>query len=216
MVSEEEFENAWYLREEVVFRQVFGQSSGEIYTLSADVFGFFNRKSVDPRWLTHGVIKFPPNGFRQTWVYATSGLSNAWEDDVFDPDGLSGLGCEIVFETADDFDWALRLMRRLLAYQILLGWGHYEGGDPFAIGSRIPLGGSIDRESSELKYCLIVPPKGYEPKFQIPSGRAEFYHIVGVTEAEFQFARTNGMESLLTLLSPAGYPVTNPARASVV
>jgi len=100
-------------------------------------------------------------------------------------------------ETAEDFSWALFLVRRLLAFQILLGWGRYEGRNPLSIGDRIPLRNPIDGDHSELTWLLVAPPSNYPAEFHLPTGRAEFPHLVGITETEAAFARNNGYESLL-------------------
>ncbi len=213
---QEWFENAWELREERVYPNLFGAHSGGIYTLDHEIFGPFGKGDLDPRWLTHGVFKFPPNEKRGTWLFVTSGLSNAWHDAEPNPNDYSGLGCELVLETAEDFSWALFHVRRLLAFQILLGWGRYEGKDPLAIGDRIPLRSPIDGERSELTWLLVTPPFDYPSDFQIPTGHAEFLHLVGITEAEAAFARDNGHEALLEKLNPNGYPVTIPKRLSAV
>ena len=130
------FEQVWAAREEQVYPTFFGPDTGGIYALDARVFEDFQKGGVDPRWLTHGVLKFAPTLTRGSWLFATSGLSNPWEDEQPDPDGWSGLGCELVIEAAGDFDWALTHLRRLLAFQILLASGCYEGKEPLGIGDR--------------------------------------------------------------------------------
>jgi hypothetical protein len=216
MSLEEWFERAWEIREEEVYRSLFGPDSGGIYTLDAELFSGMQTGDIDPRWLFCGVLKFPPTPGRKTWLSATSGLSNAWEDDAPNPDGPSGLGCELVIEANGDFDWALALLRRLLAFQILLGNGRFEGKEPLNIGDRIPLRNPIDGAESLLTWCIVAPPAGYPSSFQLPSGKSDFLHLVGVTEAEARFAREMGQEELLLRLAPIGYPATDPARGSVV
>lgn len=211
-----ELKHAWAIREEEVYPRVFGPGTGDIYVLGSEIFEPFGKGEVDPRWLHHGVMKFPPNENRASWAYVTSGLSNAWHDARPDPSGWSGLGCEIVLETAEDCSWAMFHLRRLLAFQILLGWGLYEGKDLLSEGDRIPLRHPIDGGSSQLTWLLVSRPSGYEAEFHLPTGRAGFLHLVGITEAEAAFAREHGDEALLLLLLAAGYPVTIPGRASVV
>lgn len=213
---QEWFEGAWAYREETIYRDLFGADTGGIYPLDHDIFEPFGKGDIDPRWLTHGVLKFPPNEKRSTWLFVTSGLSNAWHDEKPNPNEWSGLGCELVLETDEDFNWALFHVRRLLAYQILLGWGLYDSKDPLAIGDRIPLRNPIDGDRSELSWFLVAPPSGYPSKFQLPSGRAEFLQLVGITESEAAFARGNGYEALLEKLEPEGYSVTTPRRPSAV
>jgi hypothetical protein len=105
MSWEEWFEQVWATREERVYRTFFGPDTGGIYTLDAKVFEPFQKRGVDPRWLTHGVLKFPPTRTRGSWLFATSGLSNPWKDEQPNPDGWSGLGCELAIEAAGDFQW---------------------------------------------------------------------------------------------------------------
>ena len=76
-----------------------------------------NAKAVDPRWLTHGVFKCPPNGNRKTWAYVTSGMSNPWEAEV--PAEYSGLGIEFLMETEDEETWAIEILQTLVAYNLL-------------------------------------------------------------------------------------------------
>lgn len=210
------FEQAWEVREEQIYRAFFGPDTGGIYPLDADVFAGFQKGGVDPRWLFEGVLKFPPTAMRTSWLFATSGLSNAWEDETPDPDGWSGLGCELVLEVEGDFDWANALLSRLLAFQILLGCGRYGDRGPLSIGDRIPLKNPIDGRQSLLTWCMVAPPHGYPTGFHLPTGRVEFLHLVGVTEAEAHFSRENGQEELLRLLSPLGYPVTAATRSAAV
>ena len=204
------------MREDHVYRRLFGANTGGIYTLNEEIFAAFGLAEVEPRWLTHGVIKIPPNEARATWIYVTSGLSNAWSDAKPNPFDWSGLGYEFVLETAEDFPWALFHIRRLLAYQILLGWAQLEGREMLAIGDVVAMGSPIDGANSQLTSFLVAPASGYPSEFQIPSGKAEFLHLVGVTGDEADFARTHGHEELLARLAPTGYPVTDPARQSVL
>jgi len=90
------FEAAWEHREEVVYRELFGEPEGQgIYVLTPAVFERrFGGRGIDPRWLHHGVLVYPPNDRSGSWKYVTSGLSNAWEDDLPNPHDISGLGTE--------------------------------------------------------------------------------------------------------------------------
>jgi hypothetical protein len=209
-------ELAWEIREERVYPSLFGSAQGGIYILDQASFAPFNVDSIDPRWLFHGVFKFPPTATRQTWVYVTSGLSNAWGDEEPSPDGPSGLGCELVFETTADFDWAVQLTQGLLAFQILLGWGRIKGKELLTVGDRVPLRSPIDHRSSSLTWALICPPRGYDASFNLPSGEVELLHVIGSTNDEAAFARERGYQSALDLLADRGYPVTDPLRTSAV
>ncbi len=210
------FEEVWRQREEEFYPELFGANTGGIYNLDAGMFETFGLKSPDPRWLTMGVIVYPPNEKRSSWLYATSGLSNPWGDDVPDPRTPSGLGCEFVMETPEQADWALFTVRRVLAFQILLAAGLFQGRDPLGIGDRLPMQGPLDGGNSKLTYCIIAPPDGYPGSLQMPSGSVQFMHIIGATEQEAGLAREKGLAALLELLRDKGYPVTDSGRSSVV
>jgi hypothetical protein len=81
-----QFEEAWEFREEKLYPGHFGPKQQGIYVLDADLFtNVFQQDSFDPRWLTHGVFEFEPTEKRPSWVYVSSGLSNAWEADSPEP-----------------------------------------------------------------------------------------------------------------------------------
>lgn len=83
-------EESWEEREEKSYKDIFGDTGPGIFPLTNEFFDRMNARAVDPRWLTHGVLKCPPNGSRPTWAYVTSGMSNPWEAD--EPEEYSGLG----------------------------------------------------------------------------------------------------------------------------
>ncbi len=94
------FERVWSYREEDLYPSLFGATSRGIFPISAEILtSTFKQSTYDPRWLTHGVFEFAPTPDRESWLYVTSGLSNAWESSTANPSGVSGLGCEFIFET---------------------------------------------------------------------------------------------------------------------
>ena len=212
------FENAWAVREERIYGKLFGDTGSGIYTLDAELFsGRFRQTSVDPRWLTHGVFESKPNGIRESWLYVSSGLSNAWEADSAKPDGVSGLGCEFIFECPSQSMWALLLLRRMVAFQILLSVGRFEGKGLVQMWDRVPLRGPIDGTSSKLNWVLIVPAPNFRERQLLPSGHFQFLEFIGITEDEAAFARNNGSDELLALLiKRKAAPITDPSRESVL
>jgi hypothetical protein len=94
--GQEWFEGVWADREESVFPRLFGPQPRGVFTLSPSIFlETFKQASFDPRWLHYGVFEFRPTSTRSSWLYVTSGMSNAWGDDEPHPDGPSGFGCEL-------------------------------------------------------------------------------------------------------------------------
>jgi suppressor of fused protein SUFU len=211
------FENAWSLREERIFPALFGNIGSGIYPLEYKLFANqFGQTSVDPRWLHHGVFESPPNSTRKTWLYVSSGPSNAWEAESPNPDAASGLGCEFILECPSESQWALLLLRRMVAFQILLAAGRFTGKAPLNVWDRLPLRAPIDGLSSALDWLLLVPPPQFAETQQIPSGRFDFIQFVGMTEEEAAYARANGSHKLFQLLQQSGAaPIIDPNRVTI-
>ena len=212
------FEDTWAVREESIYRSLFGDIGSGIYTLDGELFmGQFRQTSVDPRWLFHGVFESPPSVTRASWLYVSSGLSNAWEAALPRPDEVSGLGCEFIIECAAQSEWALLLLRRMVAFQILLSVGRFERKELLQAWDRVPLRATIDGSSSKLNWVLLTPAPNFRESQQLPSGRFHFLEFIGITEDEADFARNSGGDKLLDLLiQRKAAPVTHPSRSSVL
>lgn len=212
------FEQLWTEREERVYRSIFGDLGRGVHVAGDRPFRQFG-KDPHPGWHNHGVFACPPNPERETWLHVTSGLSNPWNLDTpsKDPSGFSGLGFELVLETPNEAPWAVALLHNLMAYELLVAIGSYEGQELFEYGNRIPLQASIDPAAdSAIRWLLVDQPKHYPSAFDLPSGRVDFFHLVGATEAEVGFARQTNQDMLLALLAREGaHPVTDPQRSSL-
>jgi len=212
------FEQVWSDREDRVYSSLFGDLGAGVYAAGAAVYERFG-KEAHPGWLNHGVFACPPTARRRTWLYATSGLSNPWNLDrpMVDPSGFSGLGFELVLETPDAADWAVGLLHNLMAYELLVAVGTYEGAELFEYGNRIPLGASITPTfDSLIRWLLVEQPPGFAQAFELQSGRVDLFQLVGATDAEVEFARQQDQDALVALLRKAGgYPLTDAARKSV-
>ncbi|HXA84347.1 MAG TPA: suppressor of fused domain protein [Candidatus Dormibacteraeota bacterium] len=214
--SKDWLEQAWADREERLYTTLFRSLGPGIYPLDADIFTqLFRQDTVDPRWLFHGVFECPPARDRASWLYVSSGLSNAWDADFPDPNSSSGLGCEFVLQCKQQSQWALTLMRRMVAFQILLSCGRFPGKPLLSLWDRIPLRSPIDGKTSNLTWALITPAIGFEGIQQIASGKFEFLQFVGVTEKEANYAREQGGDKLLALLIERdAAPIIDPERES--
>jgi len=212
------FEEAWAQREETIYPSLFGELGEGIFTLDADVFSkSFRQTEIDPRWLRLGVFESPPNAHHASWLYVSSGLSNAWDDEQPDPESASGLGCEFVFESTVRGDWAIRLVQNLVAYQILLSCGRYPGQPLLGLHDRIPVGGALPVPGSKITKLMLVEPEPLLDSFRILSGRVTLLRIAGITEDEARFAKERGGDELLPLLHAAdAIPITDPLRESVL
>jgi len=213
-------EAVWEHREEVLYRELFGDTGPGICTLSADIFSGTFGKMCDPRWLTIGAYECPPTTDRPTWTYVSSGLSNPWDADAppDDPSELSGLGVEYVFNTTAQADWAVQLVHYISAYDLLLNCGAFRGREAICIGDRIPV--QIRDRSDRLsliRKVMVVEPEFVPSRHQLESGELHLLQLVGITEAEAQHARTFDTSTLCERLREAGaLDVTDPWRASVV
>ena len=214
-------ETVWEDREERVYRNLFGQVSRGIFALSAELFtGTFKQTDIDPRWLHHGVFEFAPTEERRTWLYVTSGTSNPWDQtpEDYDPAVHSGIGTELVLETTEQAEWAIECLSKLLAYNILLAHGRFGAAEPLDYGSRVPLGGPIDGDAgSPIRFTVIAEPVNFASSFQLASGRVDLLEVIGITEAERDYAKAEGTEPLIARLKErGGFPHTNPSRNSAV
>lgn len=215
---QEWFEQAWAFREETVYPALFGPLGEGIFVLDGELFTkVFRQDSFDPRWLTHGVFEFSPTADRASWLYVSSGLSNAWEAERPEPNSVSGLGCEFVFQSRAQSRWAVTLLQRMVAFQLLLAAGRFSGKSPLAIGDRIPLRSPIDGKDSHLTWVLLTASADFPGFHRFPSGLFQFIEFVGITEDEAEYARTNGNDELLRRLSiHKALPVTDPGRRTIL
>lgn len=214
---EDWFEEVWAYREETVYPRLFGPLGRGIFTLSPAIFNDVFKQEFDPRWLHSGVFEFPPTKERASWLYVTSGMSNAWEDEKPNSDGPSGFGCEFVFESVEQKDWAIIRLQHLMAFQILLFHDRYPGREPLSEYDRVPLRGPISLDPSEIQWLILAPPESYPARFELESGWVDLLAVFGATDAETALAREQGGDKLVQMLKPHGaFPVTDPKRKSVV
>jgi hypothetical protein len=210
---EEWFKRVWAHREDLLYPRLFGSESVGIFPLPANMLTeTFQQSNVDPRWLHYGVFQYAPTPTRTSWLYVTSGMSNAWEDDHPDPTARSGLGCEFVFETTEAGQWPILRLLHIMACQILACHGRYPGRPPLSVFDRIPLRCAVDGHESNLR-TMMLAPSPYGTEQQLESGTFDFVHVVGITEAEALAAKENGGPKFLALLKEShAFPVTDPTR----
>lgn len=206
----------WEQREESFYPAMFGPPEGPAELLEETVFREdFGRNDVHPFWLHHGVMTFPPTETRKTWLYATSGMSNAFDSEV---DDWSGLGVEYILETKERADWAVDKLGRLMAFNLLIAAGHYQDQSDLTVGSFVRLGVPVNGEDDCNLSCFIaLEPSDHQAEFQLVTGKVEFLQMVAATEAEIDFAETMGFQALSDKLdsSPDRF-TSNPDRQSVV
>lgn len=201
-------EECWEEREEISYKEIFGDTGPGIFPLSNDIFDRMNAKSIDPRWLTHGVFKCPPTGNRNTWAYVTSGMSNPWETE--EPEEYSGLGVEFLMETENEETWAIEVLQTLMAYNLLLATGQMGDFPPLDYGHRVPLA-----LSESIKAMMFAHPVNFTDHFSIKSGRVDLLQAVGITPSELDVAKQTSSDKIKQkLVSNTGGLVTSKERAS--
>ena len=212
------FERVWEYREEVLYPSLFGHNSRGVFPVDAKMLTqTFKQESFDPRWLHHGVFEFAPTPSRVSWLYVTSGMSNDWLAEKLDPTTTSGLGCEFVFETTRQTQWAILRLMHLMVCQILICSGQYPGRKPLSDFDRVRLGVPIWPEQRLLTHLMLAPPTGFPRKAQLESGPFDFYQVVGISESEAAHARSHSGTELLQLLVERDYfPVTDPERSEAI
>jgi hypothetical protein len=212
------FEAAWAQREEQLYPTLFGALGPGIYPLDGALFSErLGQTEIDPRWLTIGVFESPPNAQRDSWLYVTSGLSNAWHDAQPEPTGVSGMGQELLLESREQAPWALSLLRKLAGYQILLDAGRFPEQVPLNAWDRMPMGVAIDGADSLLQTLLFVPAPTFGDSYALLSGHFEFLQVIGLSQGEHAWAKEHKYEPLLQrLLDARAAPVIDPRRATVL
>ncbi|SDZ64503.1 Suppressor of fused protein (SUFU) [Variovorax sp. YR266] len=215
-------EEVWAYREETLYPQLFGEKHNGIFVLDHDDFTSLGAENVDPRWLHLGVFEFEPTPARNSWLYVTSGGSTPWETESADynPEEYSWLGSELVIEVPSQpkDQWPIKLLRRLLAYNVLLAHGQFGEDKPLLdYGGRIPIGDVIrEKGAIGLRCVVLAEPKHYPATGQLASGQFDFLHAVGITDSEKDWARAHSSEALVRLLEVhGGFPVTDPRRKAV-
>jgi len=206
----------WQQREENFYPSLFGEPEGAPKLLTEEIFKQdFGRNAVHPFWLHHGVLTFPPTNERTTWLYATSGMSNAFDSEI---EEWSGLGVEYILETAEKSDWAADKLARLMTFNLLIAAGHYKDQSDLRVGSVVRLGLPVDgNENCILRNFIALSPCTTTPEFQLVTGKVELLQMIAISDAEAEFADQEGHDALAQKLTGANHhQVIAPRRSSVI
>ncbi|HKY29070.1 MAG TPA: suppressor of fused domain protein [Pyrinomonadaceae bacterium] len=182
-------------------------------------------------WIGGAALCFPPQRDRKSWYYVTHGLAQPIEEDDYMPalledyldyrdmnneEPISGWGIELVISTQDFYGWAPDLLMSLVKYLLF-----NENSEMILTGHRLPLGSPIASAAEPgLNHLLAVTSPEYPTNIRLPGGLCSLIHVVGVTEAEVERARTlegpRGSLALQRVLEKLGVGcVTDPDRSCV-
>lgn len=191
--QEQWFLSVWADREDRLYPELMGcdpEDRPALYTLPEELFQRLGLKEIEPWWLHHGVLEYPPNaaaGRLGIWTYMTTGLSNPWgvRPEEAKRDEPSGLGLELMMRTESQAPWAISVLQWLCAMQILQGMGRVQG-ELVQDGMIIPLGAPVDPQSPEtpIRYLVLVHFDANRTRFQLASGWFELLLAVGVEEED--------------------------------
>ena len=208
------FETIWHYRENVLYPNYLGGGTdSSIITIPHVAFSQMGFEQVDPRWLHCGLLAFPPVAKRGCFTFVTSGLSNAWDDSAPDPTAVSGLGIELRIDNPSDEHWVKDVLLRLSAMQLLIGAGRITGARVLGDGDRVRVGAETFGDRSAMTSLLASEVAD----FHLASGTFEVMQLFAITDSEFEFARAEGAEALLSVLRlNTTYPINDIARGSLV
>ncbi|MBZ0188224.1 MAG: suppressor of fused domain protein [Candidatus Obscuribacterales bacterium] len=159
------------------------------------------------------VLAYGPDPQRPYWTYVSAGLASPWIQTEWQQ--VSGFGCELMLKTKNDSPWAAQLLRTLAFYV-------FNHAGLLSPGVRVGLNGPVDPNSDSLIRNAFIWYADEAPDawYQLPSGGFGIFAIVGITEAELQFADSveeYGTWCIQQLLSHLGHgQVTDPTRACIM
>lgn len=160
----------------------------------------FNKEPIHELLPSFNVLKFKPNKKRNSWIYATCGMSGN--------DKKQGLELFILAPTENDF-----------LINLLVAIAHYH-----ACGNVLNLGHTINfgyawYEGSKCDHGLISLPYLDGPDLEwleMKSMNIRFLWLIPITAEELQYKKDNGVEALENKFEEAEFNYIDPFRNSVV
>lgn len=146
------------------------------------------------------VLKFKPNEKRNSWIYATCGMSGK--------DKEQGLELFILAPTENNF-----------LINLLVAIAHY-----YASGNMLGLGHTVNfgcawYENSKCDHGLISLPYLDGPELEwleTKSMNIRFLWLIPITEKELRYKKENGLEALENIFEETEFNYIDPFRDSVV
>ncbi len=184
-------EQCWQQREEHFYKGMFGGVHARKTMLQdSDFTENFGRKNIHPFWLHHAVLEYVPNKDRHGRVFATSGMSNAWDGMK---DEWSGLGVEFFLEEKAEDTNAETTLKNMMVYNLLLSIGHFADSASLKLWDIIP----ADEFLHESPYTafLLAPPLTLASEIELTTGKFELLQIIGLNKEEAGEVKNQGPEA---------------------
>ena len=160
----------------------------------------FNKEHIHELLPSFNVLKFKPNEKRNSWIYATCGMSGK--------DKEQGLELFIIAPTENDF-----------LINLLAAIAHYHAsGNILSLGHTVNFGCAW-YEGSKCDHGLISLPYLDGPDLEwleMKSMNIRFLWLIPITTEELQYKKDNGVEALENIFEEAEFNYIDPFRNSVV
>jgi hypothetical protein len=155
------------------------------------------------------ILEFAPRGSRQTWRYATNGMSS---DLQHHPDQHMKVRTELFACTTEKAVWIDDLLCGLAAYP-------YDYTTYLAEGDTIEVGQALDRDESCFTGVLLAPPGPRDPpSIGVIDGfdyNVLVHQVVGLLPPEVHYAERHTGKRLWEQLLQFGDPVLDRARKAI-
>ena len=153
------------------------------------------------------IFSFGPRGKRQTWRYATNGMSGVVQNDS-EPE----IRTELFLGTAAPAPWALDLLIALARYPsdystYLSQWDTINVGQP------------VDQVNSPYTAVLLTPPEPWDVATLGVVGALQncvlLHRVVAILPSELEYSLQHGGEALWTRLAEGDEPCIDQHRTPV-
>jgi hypothetical protein len=167
---------------ENAYEAIFGQSVPEGQILSP------SDPELTINWPGGGIYQYAPDKDRRGWTYVTHGL--AQPDEPSEDDGeempYSGLGIELVMSAREQSMWVPDVLLSLVRYLLF-----HPDARLIEPGHRLPSSvfSQID-DKTELSHMLAVSSGEYVSSVLLPEGMCDLVHLMGITRAELERAKS--------------------------
>lgn len=160
----------------------------------------FNNEPIHELLPMFKVLKFKPNENRNSWIYATCGMSGKDK----------GQGLELFILAPTENDFLIDLLAAIAHYHV--------SGNILGLGHTVNFGCAW-YEDSKCDHGLISLPYLYGPNLEWLETNfinIRFLWLIPITAEELQYKKDNGIEALENVFEETNFNYIDPFRNSVV